>query len=63
MTLREFIPKEYLSDNNDNFTSCHVIKAENSQVTQINIEFEKKFKINDKSLVDCATTIILIMMI
>ena len=57
MTLKEFMPKGYLSDDDDNSTSCHVIKAENPQVAQTSIEFEKKLKIDDKSLVDCATTI------
>ncbi|XP_071904292.1 uncharacterized protein [Coffea arabica] len=58
VTLREFIPKGYLSDDTDNSTSCNVVKAENSQVTQIGTEFEKKLKIDDKPPVDCATTII-----
>nr|XP_027067664.1 uncharacterized protein LOC113693306 [Coffea arabica] len=58
VTLREFIPKGYLSDDTDDFTSCNVVKAENPQVTQIGTEFEKKLKVDDKPLVDCATTII-----
>ncbi|XP_027169522.1 uncharacterized protein LOC113769256 [Coffea eugenioides] len=58
VTLREFIPKGYLSDDADNSTSCNVVKAENPQMTQIDIKFEEKLKIDDKPPVDCATTII-----
>nr|XP_027102928.1 uncharacterized protein LOC113724201 [Coffea arabica] len=58
VTLREFIPKGYLSDDTDDFTSCNVVKVENPQVTQIGTEFEKKLKVDDKPPVDCATTII-----
>ena len=58
MTLKEFIPKSYLSDDDNNFTSCNVIKVENPQIIHIDTEFEEKFKIDDKSPIDCATTII-----
>nr|XP_027083559.1 uncharacterized protein LOC113705849 [Coffea arabica] len=58
VTLREFIPNGYLNDDADNSTSCNVVKVKNSQVTQIGTEFEKKLEIDEKSPVDCATTII-----
>nr|XP_027067484.1 uncharacterized protein LOC113693104 [Coffea arabica] len=58
VTLREFIPNGYLSDDTDDFTSCNVVKAENPQVIQIGTEFEKKLKVDDKPPVDCATIII-----
>ena len=56
MTLREFLLKRCLSDDDDDFISCNVIKVENPQVTQIGTEFEEKLKIDDKLPVDCATT-------
>ena len=40
------------------FTSCNVIKVENPQVKQIGIEFKKELKIDSKSPVDYAITII-----
>ncbi|XP_071933254.1 uncharacterized protein [Coffea arabica] len=52
------MPKGYLSDDTDDFTSCNVVKTENPQITQIGTEFEEKLKVDDKSPVDCAATII-----
>ena len=37
-----FIPKRYLSDDDDNSISYNVVKVENPQVAQISTEVEKK---------------------
>ena len=50
VTLWEFMPKGYLNDNDDGFTSYNVIKVEDCQVMQIDTKFEEKLKMDDNHL-------------